>query len=126
MKADGWALTLSNAVASEIMGWHRHSQTNEWIDTDGNVKAHWRWSPERNIENAWQVVDKINSMGYGIIIVVFDPQQVGFPIDKVECSIHDNKVPFGLDTKIANAYGNTAQEAICKAALLIKVNKETI
>lgn len=77
-----------------------------------------------DISAAWLVVEKLNKMGYGIMITIFDPSQVAYPINKVLCEINDPKVPFDKSTIIAKSYGDEFPEAICKAALLAKLGGE--
>ena len=108
MKADGLKLELSNAVATRIMGWHRHSTSGNWIDDDGNARAHWRWSPERYIQNAWQVVEMMRNNSLA--------SWLNFG-DALEEVIKTEGAPVTTQTLISFSLN---PEAICKAALLAK------
>ena len=97
---------LNNAVAVEVMGWHEQYERGyraEWVgehERDGEDVEN--WNPSTDIKQAFQVVEKMRSMGWSYVI--------GDEADIYYC-------------KFINLYitcsdeADTQQRAICHAAL---------
>lgn len=108
---------LNAEVAGQIMGVeveYPFGKGFPYYFRDGKWDAVSQFST--GILDAWRVVDKLNRY-YGVMLTVFDPSQLGYPAKKVLCEVCDSH-SLTASTVFAKAYGDTAPEAICKAALL--------
>ena len=113
MKADGWKLELSNEVATRVMGWHRHPEEQYWVDGDGRWVTAWRWSPETNMQDAWQVVERMHKELFSVRMRFLQELQ----------ALTTHEVPGTGEVRITawpDVFWTIAPETICKAALLTK------
>ena len=113
---------LNNAVAVEVMGWYEQYDALAWewaywsTEKDAEVAENTdfdfylnEWNPCEDIRQAWQVVEKMRSMGWSYV--------VGDEAGIYYC-------------KFINLYitcsdeANTQQRAICQAALDAVRNKK--
>lgn len=115
---------LDELIERELFGLvrgYREDGSRCWKDSEGHPVQSEAKPYSTIIEVALQALDEINKR-YGIMLTFFDPSQPMYPAYKVLCEICD---PVVLDDSvIAKSYGNTAPEAICKAALLTKLGVE--
>ena len=127
METDGLKLRISSAVAIHVMGWHRHSETKEWIDDDGNVEAHWRWSPEIDISAAWQVVEAMRKMEDGegnpllCCLTIYSDHDLAWDIRWCYSEL-SNRDDGHKTHRLPTCY-DEFPEAISKAALLAKLER---
>ncbi len=96
--------TFTDRIATEIMGWHIDASTGYWLDADGiETIERERWQPDRNIEQAWGVVEKISG--------VTDRKIEGFP--------WSSRFAFAFDASYLWAYRERdAASCICKLAAM--------
>lgn len=96
-------------LATKVMGWHKHEHEGGgycWASESGVTQAVSGWNPYENIEDAWKIVERLVQSGYSLFNVSRD--SLGWFAEFVR---GESKALFGE--------GNTAQEAICEAALQI-------
>lgn len=82
---------IIETLATKVMGW-----------AEGVSSYYPSWNPLQNIADAWQVVDRL-------------VLEKGLPVE-IQSSIREYRVSFNGEDW---TYGNTAQEAISKAALMM-------
>lgn len=99
---------IIETLATKVMGWKAdtfHLTANGWeiwSFPEGGSVLRGSWNPLKNIADAWQVVDKL-------------VLERGIPIE-LQSSIREYRVSFNGEDW---TYGNTAQEAISRAALMM-------
>ena len=112
---------LNNAVAVEVMGWKKYIPPGDekfakYVLNDNLELAHYcfSWKPTENNDAAWQVAERINKLGYLVIIKTWPKEYGNLP----SCSLvnKDNDRAFSIAT--------TANRAICEAALMATRNKK--
>lgn len=62
---------LSRLVAEQVMGWHQEFDglNERWVEVDGErVEYIDTWMPTELIMFAFQVVEKMRELGYGVVI----------------------------------------------------------
>lgn len=94
---------IIETLATKVMGWETRRSVDGnvvWVVVDGIPCK--LWNPLQNIADAWQVVEKL-VLERGISI-------------EMQSSIREFRVSFNGEDW---TYGDTAQEAISKAALLM-------
>ncbi|MGG1531407.1 BC1872 family protein [Brevibacillus agri] len=95
---------IIETLATKVMGWSTMSkQSSFWLDFEGHLRPKRSWNPLQNIEHAWQVVEKLESMGMAVELYTetYAPRNCKIWLD---------------GTVIAEEEGETIREAICKAA----------
>lgn len=111
---------LDDIVASKIMEWEQGGDEGEvWLDhcTDYFVtgrapgSSDYYWKPSTDISAAWQIVEKMESLGYGHKHLEYS--------QRPEAGIAWMFMQPGRG--IFEAKAKKAPEAICKAALLAKL-----
>lgn len=104
---------IIETLTTKLMGWEKRdmlgvSWANKygWFAPDGQFKASGDWNPLQNIADAWQVVEKIESMGMAVEIYTetYAPRECKVWLDCVT---------------IAEGEGETIQEAICIAGVAV-------
>lgn len=93
---------IIETLATKVMGWKRYGDTNFWHGDNGNLFDSSLWNPLKNIADAWMIVDKL-------------VLERGLPV-AVQSSVREYRASFNGEEW---TYGNTAQEAISRAALLM-------
>ena len=138
-------IELDTLVATKVMGWEsiaigyfnsdeetsRQNELEDWINNVGIDSigdyyifvpdSFWvekdDWSPSTDILAAWQVVEKMRDIGEGcqvnILTGIFKKYRVTVREFKMNCTVVD-------------IVDNTAPEAICKAALIAKLEEENV
>lgn len=119
---------LDALVAEKVMGWD-DSGDGEWRNEfDRPIESIRLWRPSTDISAAWEVVEKMNELDFSItthslgkIVTVYGPETNHEKIDKAKKA--------GLHSKLietcAMTYGESVPEAVCKAALLVMIDKES-
>jgi len=107
---------LAEAVAVEVMGWHHalvafgsgRSPRMSWMGADGGYEClEKEWAPDCDIANAWQVIQHVREVtGEWILFAPWKQRFIAWL--QTGCGDPD----YGL-----HAYGDTAPEAISRAAL---------
>ncbi|MBU1067366.1 hypothetical protein KKE60_06235 [Patescibacteria group bacterium] len=100
------SMQLGDLVATEVMKWHREG--DHWVSPEGFwIKAEGLngWYPWRDISAAWLVVEKLKDYYPKI---KFNQYSRKWEVEFLLCAI---------------ALADTAPEAICKAALLAKLEE---
>jgi hypothetical protein len=101
---------LDTAVAVEVMGWKRYSNGYGTGVDKSNFINDARWRPSTNIANAWQVVERMNTLGH---LVIF---YSGFVENgKYIVSVYPPKLTH-LDP-LCKVEASAAPRAICEASL---------
>lgn len=94
---------INNLIAEKVMGWHLRKMENvaAWVDENKNWTLKQMWNPSNDIQDAWQVVEKLK---YDVKITKTDL--------KPKYQVH---VFVPGDVKMV--FAETAPMAICKGAL---------
>lgn len=112
---------LDAEVAEQVMGWYveYHAEDEEWwTDEDGNrLRRQEEWSPSSDISNAREVREKLREQGWDLSIesrvaVVSEAKHASGPPWEASFIHPDGKLE-------ARGRGDTAPEAICRAALRV-------
>lgn len=112
---------LDALVAENVMGWRlertggtgKYRDAMRWVDDRGAVVAEvdWHWKPSIDIADAWQVVEKLRSLGYDVNVLID--------------AATDVKRPYACEVSRTGWCGSewesatTAPHAICLAALSV-------
>lgn len=117
---------IVETLATKVMGWRKTDQKHPvydfegryegdtyWIDDDGDPVMLEHWNPLQNIADAWMIVEKIGSPEEVVrIIKLHDDGRSGYL-----CSIRTKTSLLKWPRIDFSEEGETAQEAICKAAM---------
>ncbi len=94
---------LDQRTATDVMDWHRHG--SHWLDAAHFPRSTWEeWEPSRNMEQALQVMRRINARGDSIELLM-NPGHIRV------------RVNYGRDGSIVGE-PNTEAATICRAALI--------
>lgn len=99
---------MDRLVAEKVMGWIS-AGSPYWYKDGYNVQSVYEWQPSARIDNAWQVVEKM--------------EERGSPLRMMFKSIHDKGYWARFGDGPQNFYGDTAPLAICRAALIAMESK---
>ncbi|QDS35231.1 BC1872 family protein [Brevibacillus brevis] len=97
-------LQIVLTLATKVMEWKRYEETDFWYGDNGNLFNSSLWNPLQNIADAWQVVEKLRTDGFGVNVF---GSGTGF-----NCEVYE----FTSGTSLADIDASTAQEAISNAA----------
>jgi Phage ABA sandwich domain len=109
------SVEMGNLVATEVMKWHREG--NHWVAPEGFwVKAEGLdgWYPWRDISAAWRVVEKVRKELFSIRLRFLNALQ-----EQTKFTVAGT----GEECLVAwpDVFWSITPEAICKAALLAKL-----
>ncbi|MCU5039326.1 hypothetical protein FC686_04420 [Bacillus cereus] len=53
---------INNLIAEKVMGWNLREMENvsAWVDENDNWTLKQMWNPSNDIQDAWEVVEKLN------------------------------------------------------------------
>lgn len=94
-------------LATKVMGWKRYEETDFWYGDNGNLFDSSLWNPLQDIDDMWQVLEKLREryLNAGVFFEDSSGCWTGYAGSD------------GHGYIAVEAEGNTAQEAICNAAL---------
>ncbi|WP_409174391.1 BC1872 family protein [Brevibacillus fortis] len=93
---------IIETLATKVMGWKVDGSK---LIKNGYVSYLIEWNPLKYMDDAWVIAEKLH---IGVL-----PQSPGAPEDMKFLAVFETH-PYDRDIEV---YANTAQEAICKAAL---------
>lgn len=113
-----------NCLVSEIVLQQETLRTYEGIEIAPMIKLGKSYylvpGYSEDISASWEVIGRMRGEGYRYVINVLGEESGG--VERGEADIGDTRVNFVRDGRYYWAYAKTAQEAICKAALLAVLN----
>lgn len=102
-------------LATKVMGWKRYEETDFWYGDNGNLFNSSLWNPLQNISDAWMLVEKIGSPDE--LVSVTKLHEDGSTV--YLCNVRTERSILRWPRIDFTEEGETAQEAICKAAMKV-------
>lgn len=94
-------------IATEVVGWERHKETDFWKGDNGNLFDSSLWNPLQNIAEAWQVLKRLEAYGWEWEM-------------KAASHLHPSiKMTHGVTLRKVYAHGDDEAKTICNAAMKV-------